>query len=201
MFGVSVFRGEGGTRRRLGSSQPGVALARGGGIPYLTPPVLLPTTIADAMKHVRVRLERLDEAFHFRATNAHGHTVDMDDASSSEDGRGKGVGPMELLVMAAGGCSGIDVVSILQKGRQRIDTFAIEVEGAKPTGVSPSLYQHIHLHYILTGDLDPARVRRAVALSLGKYCSVSKTLEKTARITASCTVNGERFDAWPEEDG
>ena len=149
------------------------------------------------MKHVTATLRRLDDGFHFEAANANGLTVHIDDASSAEDGVGQGVGPMEMLLMALGGCSGIDLVSILKKGRQRIDTFDIELDGVKPTGPGPSLYQHIHVHFILTGDLDPEKVRRAVDLSLGKYCSVAKTLEKTARITAAFSVNGTRYEWTP----
>ncbi|WP_457653079.1 OsmC family protein [Rhodocaloribacter sp.] len=146
------------------------------------------------MATVNVKLEQLDDSFHFRASNADGNTVDIDDATSREDGVGKGVGPMQLVVMALGGCSAVDIVSILRKSRQKIDTFTIDVTGEKPDGVSPSLYERIHVHYALTGDLDANRVRRAVDLSLNKYCSVAKTLEPTARITASFSVNGERFD-------
>lgn len=147
------------------------------------------------MKHVRTTLRRLDDGFHFEATNAAGHAVHLDDASSAPDGRGQGVGPMELLLMALGGCSGIDIVSILRKSRQRLDSFDIDVDGAKPTGVSPSLYEDIHVTYRLTGDLDPEKVRRAVDLSLKKYCSVAKTLEPTACITAEYHVNGTAY-AW-----
>jgi putative redox protein len=139
---------------------------------------------------VKVHLERQQAAFHFRATNADGFSIDIDDGTAYEDGKGHGVGPMQLLMMAIGGCSGVDVVSILQKGRQEIESFTIDVQGHKPDGVSPSVYDHIEVVFHLTGKVDPAKVQRAVDLSLGKYCSVSRILEKTATIEYRFTVNG-----------
>ena len=139
---------------------------------------------------VQVHLERREADFHFRATNAAGHSIDIDDATAYEDGKGHGVGPMQLLMMAIGGCSGVDIVSILQKGRQQIDSFSIDVQGRKPDGVSPSVYEHIEVIFHLNGQVDAAKVQRAVDLSLGKYCSVSRILEKTATIAYRFTVNG-----------
>jgi putative redox protein len=101
---------------------------------------------------------------------------------------------MQLLMMAIGGCSGVDLVSILQKGRQRIDSFTIDVTGTKPDGVAPSVYETVEVHFNLEGDVDPSRVHRAIELSLGKYCSVSRILEKTADISYRYTVNGEAFE-------
>jgi putative redox protein len=143
---------------------------------------------------VNVHLERQAAAFHFKATNADGHSIDIDDGTAYEDGKGHGVGPMQLLMMAIGGCSGMDLVSILQKGRQRIDSFTIDVTGTKPDGVAPSVYETVEVHFNLEGDVDPSRVHRAIELSLGKYCSVSRILEKTADISYRYTVNGEAFE-------
>jgi putative redox protein len=146
------------------------------------------------MADIRVQLKRQDQPYHFKATNAAGHVVDIDDATAYEDGKGNGVGPMQLLMMAIGGCSGVDVVSILEKSRQDIRSLEIDVDGHKPDGTSPSLYDHIHVHFRLTGDLDEVKVRRAVDLSLGKYCSVAKTLEKTALIEWSFEINGTVYE-------
>lgn len=147
------------------------------------------------MATVRIQLKKQDNDFHFRAQNASGHTVDIDDASAYPEGRGKGVGPMQMLIMAIGGCSGVDIMSILKKGRQVVSRFDIEVTGEKPDGVSPSLFTHIHIRYDLDGDLDVARVRRAIELSLEKYCSVAATLEKTAKISYEYSVNGQVYAA------
>jgi putative redox protein len=90
---------------------------------------------------------------------------------------------MQLLLAAIGGCSTIDIVSILQKQRQPLEDISITVDGEREPNVEPSLFQTIHVHYVLKGDLDEEKVRRAVDLSMQKYCSVAKTLEKTAHIT------------------
>ena len=137
-----------------------------------------------------VTIEQLDDTFHFRASNEEGCTVDMD-SIPDRDGPPKGAGPMQLMLMALGGCSGMDVVIILNKARQRIDSFRINVSGERTKRGDATPYSRIHADYVLTGELDPSRVLRAVRLSVEKYCSVAKTLETLAEITFSCSVNGE----------
>ncbi|HAY36011.1 MAG: OsmC family protein [Bacteroidetes Order II. Incertae sedis bacterium] len=146
------------------------------------------------MGRVAVTLKKQEADFHFRAFNKDGLFIDIDDATAYDDGKGNGVGPMQLLVMAIGGCSGVDVVSILKKGRQNIDEFNIEVSGWKPDGVSPSIFNQIDVTFHFKGDLEEARVRRAIDLSIGKYCSVARTLEKSAQIAYSFTINGDAFE-------
>ena len=73
-----------------------------------------------------------------------------------------------------------------RKGASRVNSAEDE---------TPALFTRIHAHYILTGALDHDKVRRAVDLSLNKYCSVAKIIEKTAQITASFSINGTRYDA------
>ena len=146
------------------------------------------------MGRVSVKLEKQEADFHFKAFNADGLSIDIDDATAYEDGKGNGVGPMQLLVMAIGGCSGVDMVSILKKARQNIDSFKIEVDGDKPDGASPSTFEHISVRFILEGDLNEGKVRRAIDLSLGKYCSVARMLEKTAAIRYDFSINGTSFE-------
>ena len=74
----------------------------------------------------KIKVERVDDAFHFVGTNERGNTVHMD-ISQEAGGRGAGAGPMQLLIMAVGGCSGIDILSILQKGRQEVEYFGVEL--------------------------------------------------------------------------
>ena len=139
-----------------------------------------------------INLHRLDDAFHFLATNEAGNEVHLD-VAPEEGGTGQGTGPMQILIMALGGCSGIDIVSILKKGRQDLQGFDVEIDYERAQDQTPALFTHIHAHYILTGKLDPDKVRRAVDLSMNKYCSVAKIIEKTAQITASFSVNGTRY--------
>jgi putative redox protein len=145
------------------------------------------------MGRVSVKLEKQAADYHFKAFNSAGLSIDIDDATAYEDGKGNGVGPMQLLVMAIGGCSGVDIVSILLKARQTVTSFDIRVDGDKPDGVSPSVFESISVHYALSGELDESKVRRAIDLSLGKYCSVARMLEKSATIRFDFSINGKEY--------
>ncbi len=102
--------------------------------------------------------------------------------------------PMQLVIMAMGGCSGIDIALILGKQKQRIDSFDMEIDAERPEGEPGAPYHKVHAHYILTGDIAPKKAQRAVRLSILKYCGVSRTLAPTAVITSTVAVNGDRFD-------
>ena len=142
---------------------------------------------------MRIQVKREGTPFHFVAAGTRGHQVHMDEPPEA-GGSGQGASPMQMLIMAMGGCSGIDIVMILEKQRQRIDSFEMEIDAERPPDTVGQPYHKIHAHYILTGEIDPAKAMRAVHLSVDKYCGVSNTLKATAEITASLTVNGERFE-------
>lgn len=87
--------------------------------------------------------------------------------------------------MAAGGCSAIDVVSILQKGRNNISGCEVKLSSTRRED-APRLFTHINLHFIVTGvGLTDKMVERAVTLSAEKYCSVALMLEKAVKVTHS----------------
>jgi putative redox protein len=90
---------------------------------------------------------------------------------------------MQLLLAAIGGCSAIDAVSILEKQKQDLTSLEVEVNGDKQSTGSYSEYKSIHMHFKLSGDLDQNKVQRALDLSIEKYCSVSKALEKGSDIS------------------
>ena len=136
---------------------------------------------------MKITIDRINDHVHFRAQNEAGNTVDMDNGPD-------GASPTQLVIMAMGGCSGIDIVDILKKGRQQIDTFSMTLDAVKESVGTYSEFKSVHAHYELTGTLDPAKAVRAVKLSLEKYCTVSKLIQHTATITASCSVNGEHVD-------
>ena len=96
---------------------------------------------------------------------------------------------MQLLLSAIGGCSAIDVISILKKQKQLITDFEIEVEGDRQKIEEFSLWKTIVLHFKISGEVDNEKAEKAIKLSLDKYCSVSKTLEPTAIISYKLTVN------------
>jgi putative redox protein len=116
-----------------------------------------------------------------------GHAVIMD-APPSVGGNNTGSKPSELLPMAFGGCSGMDVISILRKKKQNVTRFEINVSGEMRKDY-PQIYTSMHIEYIVAGkDISEDAVKRAIDLSLGKYCSVGATLGKAAEITHSYKI-------------
>ncbi|MCA6220756.1 OsmC family protein [Photorhabdus antumapuensis] len=112
-----------------------------------------------------------------------GHQIMMDGNAGD-----KAPSPMEMVLMAAGGCSTIDVVSILQKGRYDIRDCEVKLTSRRREE-TPRLFTHINLHFIVTGkDLIDKAVERAVMLSAEKYCSVALMLGKSVEITHSFEV-------------
>ena len=129
--------------------------------------------------------------FHSEIFNERGHRISIDTTTSEDP---KGPSPMELLLMGVAGCSSIDIVSILNKQKIKPDSLHIQVDGDRIKGQVPSLFTAIHAKVIATGDVPPGRLYRAAQLSFEKYCSVSKTLEHTATITFSVTVNDTPYE-------
>lgn len=137
---------------------------------------------------MKITINRLNDAVHMEAKNEDGVTLHMD-GTDAIGGINGGFRPMQMLLAAAGGCSAIDVVGILKKQRQNPDELKIEVTGERVDVGTYSEFKSINIHFILTGShLDENKVARAIDLSLTKYCSVSKTLEKTAKITSSFKI-------------
>ena len=118
----------------------------------------------------------------FVGESGSGHAVVMD-AAPAVGGRDLGIRPMEMLLLGLGGCSSIDVMMILKKGRQAVTDCWVELE-AERAETDPKVFTTIHARFVVTGrGLDPAKVERAIALSAEKYCSASVMLGAMARIT------------------
>ncbi|MFQ5777745.1 MAG: OsmC family protein [Terriglobia bacterium] len=124
------------------------------------------------------------EGEQFLAVGPSGHALVLD----ADRERNTGSGPMELLLVALGGCTAADVISILRKKRQTVTGLAIQLEGERAPE-PPTVWTHLKVHYRITGRaLDPRAVEHAIELSRTKYCSVAATLGHTARIEWSHTV-------------
>ncbi len=136
---------------------------------------------------IKIDINRVSDQFHLEATNESGNTLHMD-ASPEIGGTGKGMRPMQLLMAALGGCSSIDLISILKKQKQELKDINITVTGKREKDAVPSLFTDAHIHFKLYGNLDKAKVEKAIILAVEKYCSVAKTLEKSARITHSFEI-------------
>jgi putative redox protein len=162
------------------------------------------TIIAESAKHIAmstaptpaqtpaystmaVELQRVDDAFHFEAKGVSGVTLDID-GSVDIGGHNAGARPMEMLLMGLASCSAIDVIVILNKQKQVIADFGISVRGQREAGATPAPFRTIHIEYRLKGALDEAKVRRAIELSMDKYCSATAQLRPTTEITWSLVL-------------
>ncbi len=125
----------------------------------------------------KVELVRVHGDYGFEVKDAYGHSVKIDN-SPDHGGDNFGVRPMQLLLMGLAGCSGMDVISILKKQRQKIIDYKTIVRGEREAGVEPSLWKFIELEFIIYGDVEENKAQRAVELSVNKYCSVAATLMK-----------------------
>ena len=122
------------------------------------------------------------EGRRFIGESGSGHAVIMEGAP--EEGKvAVGIRPMEMLLLGMGGCTMYDVVSILEKAREKVTSVVVELEGERSDEI-PKVYKRIHAHYVVTGrGVNPATVERAVRLSAEKYCSATVMLGATATIT------------------
>ncbi|GHE93749.1 OsmC family protein [Thalassotalea profundi] len=119
----------------------------------------------------------------FIGTSESGHSVVFD-----ADGGKNAPSPLENILLSLGGCSSVDVVSILKKSRQNISDCTVEISAERVDTV-PRLFSDIHLHFIITGeDVSEKQVARAVELSADKYCSVALMLNKTVNITHNFSI-------------
>lgn len=121
----------------------------------------------------------------FSSVTPSGHELKMD-ANESVGGENTGARPVELLLNAVAGCTGIDTMSILTKMRLQPESFQMDVK-AKQAESHPKKVTDIHIHYALEGDLPEDKVVRAIQLSKDNYCVVSHSL--SANITASYSIN------------
>lgn len=138
---------------------------------------------------MKITLNRINDDFLFECTNTAGNSILLD--NTSQPGA-KGVSPMESVLMAVAGCSGIDMVSILKKQRQNVTKFSAEVEGERSQVDDAKPFKSILVKFFVDGDVDPAKAQKAAQLSFEKYCSVSKTLEPNVTVNYEVTVNGEK---------
>jgi putative redox protein len=131
---------------------------------------------------MEVNLTRIDQDYHFTAVGSAGVEINID-GSPEIGGHNAGARPMEMLLMGLGGCSAIDVIQILKKQRQQIDSFDIKVTAERIKVEEHTLFESINVHFKLGGPLNAEKVQKAINLSLEKYCSVAMVLYKSAKIT------------------
>ena len=124
---------------------------------------------------MKIELNRVNQASHYEAT-APSSTVKVNiDGPESIGGEGKGVRPMELVLVALGSCSVFDLNEILKKQRQDIGDIKVEVEGNRRDEV-PNIFTDIHIKFFLKGNIDIDKANKAAELAVKKYCSVHDML-------------------------
>ncbi len=137
-----------------------------------------------------MQLHRNQNDYGFTATDSGGNNLSID-IPAAQGGNGQGFRPMQLLLAGLGGCSAVDIVSILKKQKQQIKDFSIDIDGERQKGKEPSLWEEVQITFQLTGEIDPAKAHRAVELSMNKYCSVAATLRLAgATLQWKVAVNG-----------
>jgi putative redox protein len=137
---------------------------------------------------MKITLERKNDAVHLAAHNAEGNTLVMDGAESI-GGTGEGFRPMQVLLAAMAGCASMDLVPILKKKRQELQTLQVEVTGERAEGKTPAPFTSIHLHFIMQGQIEEKQAARAVELSVEKFCSVKESLNPDIVVTHSYALN------------
>jgi putative redox protein len=123
----------------------------------------------------------------FRATTGTGHEVVMD-AAPEVGGSDDGPRPMEMLLAGLGGCTGMDVISILRKMHQNVSGYQIRLSGERATD-HPKIFTRISVEHVVRGrDLSADAVNRAVELSATRYCSAAAMLNRAARVEETYRV-------------
>jgi putative redox protein len=133
----------------------------------------------------RIELSRVEGDFGFEARDAAGHIARMD-SSPETGGQDFGIRPMQMLLMGLGGCSGIDIVSILKKQRQTVDDLRMIIDGDREKGKEATKWENVHIIFELKGRIDHEKAKKACELSMDKYCSVAATLRQ-----AHCKITWE----------
>jgi len=127
------------------------------------------------------------EGLQFIGESATNHAIIMDGDVDS-GGKNTGMRPTELLLIGLGGCSGMDVASVLQKKKQQVTDIIINIKGTQAESY-PKKFTDIEIEFVVTGkNISEEAVKRAVELSMDKYCSVKATLEGSAKITFSYRI-------------
>ncbi len=136
---------------------------------------------------MEINLIRKSGKFNFEATNETGFKVELD-AKPAIGGEGKGFRPMEMMLVGLGGCSGIDMVNMLTKQKEPLDDVKIQIKATRKDEEVPPIFDVIDIHFELSGELNVAKVERALKMTFDKYCSVANILSRSATINFTYTI-------------
>jgi len=128
-----------------------------------------------------IKVKRVNEAFEMVGTNERGDKVNLD-AATKIGGGDSAFRPMQLLLVGLASCSAIDILNILYKQKQEVQSFEIEVE-ADRTSEIPSIFENIRVMIKISGAISEIKLEKAIRLTTTKYCSVYKILQPTTSLT------------------
>lgn len=135
---------------------------------------------------MQINLKRINDDVLFEGTTPEGLSIRLD-GSDQIGGVGGGPRPMQAFLISMASCSSIDVVTILQKMRQQITSFEVQVTGERVDTV-PKVFHTITLHFTIGGEVKEEKAKQAIELSLTKYCSVSKMLKEAIDVNYELTI-------------
>jgi putative redox protein len=133
---------------------------------------------------VKIVLESTYGDLNFKGTNERGQSVQL-------SGSKEAASPMEAVLMAVAACSSVDIEMLLKKMRQPYKGVSVSVEGIRADAV-PAVFTDIFIHYIIYGDVQTSKAKKAVEMSMDKYCSVSIMLSKSVKISHSFEVKDSK---------
>ena len=138
---------------------------------------------------MKVHLTRVDDAFHLTGKGSSNELVHID-ASEKVGGHNAGSRPMELLLMGLGGCASIDVILVLKKQKQEIEHFDVIISGERELieGTHMTPFRSINVHFEVKGKVEAKKVKRAISMSMEKYCSATAQFQNSAVITHSFEI-------------
>jgi putative redox protein len=113
--------------------------------------------------------------------------------AKSPIGKGDGLTPKELVAAGIGGCTAMDVLALLKKHKQPVESFKIQVDTESTTGAPPAVFTSAKIRFELEGAIDPKVLNEAVTLSQTKYCGVSAMLSKAFPISYITLLNGQEI--------
>lgn len=131
---------------------------------------------------MKLKLKKTEGIFGMELENEIGSKVELN-ATPNIGGELKGFRPMELLAGSLSSCSSIDVLNILNKQKIQPKKFEVDTDAQRRENETPSTFEHIHLVFKVSDEVHEDKFKRAIELSIEKYCSVSKILEPTCEIT------------------
>lgn len=135
---------------------------------------------------MEIKLTKEKTALLFTATD--GTATSQLSAGTKYGGTEDALSPMQMILSALGACMSIDVVLILEKQKQVIEDYEVNITGKRAEG-TPAVFTSINIHISVTGAVEENKLKKAIQLSEEKYCSVHRMLEESVEITTSCSVS------------